>query len=157
MGPPKPEDVSQCGRYNRVHQPVLYLADSIEGVKLEMPAAEYFQEYRLDLRSLKLADLATKDVPNLIGAAFLWAESSKVDGRPGRPDYAFSVMLAEFVRSAGFDGMVVRGVRGSEQGLAESMRQFDAARGKRVANEVPIDDRSVSHHDAEDSTKGLLH
>jgi integrase len=45
----------------------------------------------------------------------------------------------------------------SEDGLAESMRQFDAARGKPVANEVPTENRPVSHDDAEDSTKGLLH
>jgi integrase len=45
----------------------------------------------------------------------------------------------------------------SEEGLAESMRRFDAARGKPVANEVPSDDRPVGHEDAEESTKDLLH
>jgi hypothetical protein len=45
----------------------------------------------------------------------------------------------------------------SEEALADSMRRFDAVRGKPVANETPIEDRPVGHVDANDSTKGLLH
>ena len=42
-------------------------------------------------------------------------------------------------------------------GLRESMKRFDAARGKPVANEGPIENRTVSHDDDDESPKDLLH
>ena len=42
-------------------------------------------------------------------------------------------------------------------GLQESMRRFDAARGKPVANEAPIEQPPISHEQADESDKGTLH
>jgi hypothetical protein len=84
---------------------VLYLADSVEGVTLECSASRLcVQEFRIDPNVLKLADLSSPLVPNVLAAAFDMAESSLVPGRGGRADYAFSKLLATFVREAGFDG-----------------------------------------------------
>jgi RES domain-containing protein len=113
VGPPT-TDAAADGRYNRQHTPALYLADSVEGVRLECSAPRLcVQEFRIDQRGLKLADLSSPLVPNVLAAAFDMAESSCVPRRAGRPDYAFSQLLATFVQKAGFDGMVVPGVRGT--------------------------------------------
>jgi len=45
----------------------------------------------------------------------------------------------------------------SEMGLQESMRRFDAARGKPVANQAAIEQPPVSREQADESDKGTLH
>jgi integrase len=45
----------------------------------------------------------------------------------------------------------------SELGLQESMRRFDAARGKPVAKEAPIEHPPVCHEEADADEKGTLH
>jgi hypothetical protein len=45
----------------------------------------------------------------------------------------------------------------SEMGLQESMRRFDAPRGKPVAKEAQIEHPSLGHENAEESGKGTLH
>ena len=45
----------------------------------------------------------------------------------------------------------------SETGLQDSMRRFDGARGKPVANQEAIEHPSVSHEETEATEKGTLH
>ena len=45
----------------------------------------------------------------------------------------------------------------SEMGLQESMRRCDAARGKPVAKEAPIEHPPLSHEKRQSSDKGTLH
>ena len=45
----------------------------------------------------------------------------------------------------------------SEMNLQESMRRFEAPRGKPVAEEAPTEHPSLSHENAEESGKGTLH
>ena len=101
MGPPPPE-VAPDGRYNRQNTSVLYLADSVEGVRLELSAPRLcVQEFRIDPSVLKIADLSSPLVPNVLAVAFDIAESSFVTGRAGRPDYAFSQLLATLYERLG--------------------------------------------------------
>jgi hypothetical protein len=97
---------------------VLYLADSIVGVSAEMrqfvapgtPAC--VQEFAVPLDNLNIADLSAANLPTILASAFDSAEQSRIGSSFGRPDYAFSQVLSDFVRAAGFDGMIVPGVRG---------------------------------------------
>ena len=45
----------------------------------------------------------------------------------------------------------------AEMGLQESMRRFDVARGKRVANDPPKEPQPVRHDEAEEPSNDLLH
>jgi integrase len=45
----------------------------------------------------------------------------------------------------------------TEMGLHESMRRFDAARGKAMANAQPKEPQPVGHDEAAPPSKGLLH
>jgi hypothetical protein len=45
----------------------------------------------------------------------------------------------------------------AEMGLQESMRRFDAARGKPVANVLSKEPSSIGHEQAEQPPEGLLH
>jgi integrase-like protein len=45
----------------------------------------------------------------------------------------------------------------SEMGLQDSMRRFEAPRGKPVANEAPTEHPSLGHEICEESEKGALH
>ena len=57
----------------------------LDGVRLELETDRLcLQEFRIDPSVLKLADLSSPQVPNVLAAAFDMAESSVVSGRPGR-------------------------------------------------------------------------
>lgn len=45
----------------------------------------------------------------------------------------------------------------SEIGLQESMRRFDAERGKPVANDPPIEQPPLNHNTSDETDKGTLH
>ena len=45
----------------------------------------------------------------------------------------------------------------SEMGLQESMRRFEAARGKSVAKAEPTEHPPLSHEEAQERDKGTLH
>ena len=45
----------------------------------------------------------------------------------------------------------------SEMGLKDSMRRFDAPRGKPVAKRAPIEHPTVCQEEADESEKGTLH
>ncbi len=115
MGPP-PSNVASDGRYNRQGRPMLYLCDSEDGVRHEVGTdgkSLCIQKYKVDLSAILLADLASPKLSNFVRAVFDLAESCKVPGRPGRQDYAFSHTVAKIVEGAGFDGIIVSGVRGN--------------------------------------------
>lgn len=115
MGPP-PAPFASDGRYNRAGCVVLYLADSQEGATREMTRNEeqslVLQEYSLDFTDLRLADLAHPKLHSFLRAVFDIAESCRVVGRGGPDTFHFSQTVAALVKRAGFDGMVVPGVRG---------------------------------------------
>jgi RES domain-containing protein len=116
MGPPE-ASYALGGRYNQPGQPVLYLATSRLGVQLEIPKYDStlcIQTYRIDTGALRIADLTSPTISDLLKAAFDLAEASNYADY-GRQDFALSQLLAEFVRGAGFDGMLVPGVRGARQ------------------------------------------
>ena len=48
-------------------------------------------------------------------------------------------------------------LRAAEMGLQDSMQRFDAARGKPVANDPPIEQRPLSYGETKDPAKDLLH
>lgn len=116
MGPPK-ADVALEGRYNPTGNPALYLCDSEEGVRRELRDLSRseivcLQEYRLDAQLLRLADLASPTLDEFVRAVLDIAESCRVEGRRGPSTYAFSQVVASLVAEAGFQGMLVPGVRG---------------------------------------------
>lgn len=118
MGPP-PKEKACSDRYNRAGVPVLYLCDSPEAVELEIERRfkeddECFalQEYTLPTSKLRIADLSVRNANEFIICVMDIAESIRVGGRGGPPDFEFSQFVAELVASAGFDGMICPGVRG---------------------------------------------
>jgi RES domain-containing protein len=122
MGPPCPPTVPNppANRYNRAGRPALYMCDSEAGVHRELArdlerlgcGSLVLQGYELDLGALRLADLSSPDLDNYIQVVFDIAESCDVEGRVGPRDCDFSRAVAELVADAGFDGMLVPGVRG---------------------------------------------
>jgi len=114
MGPPQACCVRDDGRYNRVGEVVLYLSDSEEGARLEVPPGRVcIQQYVIHAPPLRIADLASERASNLIHAAFDLAEKAKVPGWSEPATYAFSLFLATSINRSGFDGFIVPGVRGS--------------------------------------------
>jgi hypothetical protein len=114
MGPP-PRGAAQGSRYAAPGIIVLYLCDSTEGVIKELPVPAgrglFFQDYEL-ATSIRLADFTDPQLSEFLKAVFDMAENSMVDGRVGPIGYGFSQVVAEIVREAGFEGMIVPGVRG---------------------------------------------
>jgi len=105
---------------------VLYLATTPEGVRLEIAgsgAPVFLQVYRIDFGTLRIADLAATSVTEFLKAAFDQAEMSMY-ANFGRPDYLFSQLLAELVSDAGYDGMLVPGVRGHHRCRYENLVLF---------------------------------
>jgi hypothetical protein len=124
MGPPHARRTRNGGRYNRPWRPVLYLCDSEEGVRREMSGNLCFQEYRLPLDQLRIADLASPALHNFLRSAFDLAECAKVPGRAGPDSYRFGQLLASLVSRAGFDGMIVPGVHGDPNLLYRNIVLF---------------------------------
>lgn len=113
MGPPGVGRAPD-GRYNRAGTSVLYLSDSEEGARLEVPAGRiWIQRYVIHAPPLRIADLASEEASNLLHAAFDLAEKARVPGWSGPATYAFSQFLARSICRSGFDGFIVPGVRGS--------------------------------------------
>lgn len=115
MGPP-PATHTTHGRYNSAGSPVLYLSTTMDGVAAELasPRAEplAMQEYEIPSVKLQIADLASPACSDLIHAVMDLAESSDIDGRTAEATGKFSRFVADCVRQAGFDGMLVPSVRG---------------------------------------------
>ena len=88
---------------------MLYLCDSDQGSVRELQGHGrrtgpiWLQPYRVPVRGLRIANVASLDTNNVVNQAFWHAEL-------GTP-YVFSQWLAEVIRPH-FDGMIVRGTRG---------------------------------------------
>jgi hypothetical protein len=117
MGPP-PRNVAQGGRYAAPDMVVLYLCDSPAAVVMELalPAGvgPFLQDYVVGA-SVRLADFTDARLREFIKAVFDMSENSMVAGRVGPTGYGFSQVVAEIVREAGFEGMIVPGVRGHKE------------------------------------------
>lgn len=107
---------ARANRYNRQWRPALYLCDSEEGIVREFAAygapPTHIQEWDLPLDELRIADFAAPGLPSFLNSVMDYAECCNVPGRPGPADYSFSQLVADLVRRAGFDGMLVPGVHG---------------------------------------------
>ena len=116
MGPPPPS-CAVGGRYAPSGAVVLYLCDSAPAVFRELSPADngrvFLQEYVLRTDSLRLADFTPARLDEFVKAVFDVAENSSLEGRVGPVGYTFSQVVGDLVRQAGFDGMVVPGVRGA--------------------------------------------
>ena len=116
MGPPR--SAISGGRYNSVGWVVLYLCDSVAGVRREVTRNAgtrlCVQRYEIPAKALKLLD-GSGQVSELVGGAFDMAESARVDGRVGPSDFQFGQVVAQLVREAGFGGMLIPGVRGDAE------------------------------------------
>jgi hypothetical protein len=116
MGPPPLNLPLREGRYNRHGEQVLYLADSLEGVRREMECPNegtlWVIRFCVPIASLHIADFSSWwPSDHLITAVFSRAEMCKVPGR-GPDNYVFSQTEGDLV-SKRFDGMMVPGVRGA--------------------------------------------
>lgn len=113
MGPP-PVGRAPESRYNRAGTSVLYLSNSREGVRLEVPSERVcIQQYVIHAPPLRIADLVSERASNLLHAAFDLAEKAHAPGWGVPAGFAFSHFLARSICRAGFDGFMVPGVRGS--------------------------------------------
>ncbi len=115
FGPPR-KDEAKAGRYNQLGRPVLYLATSANGVVRELcaelpPVDLYCQNYRLPFGVLRVANFSSSDLENFVHIAFDYAEYGLGSGGINDREYGFSQVLAEIVEAAGYEGMIVPGVR----------------------------------------------
>lgn len=118
MGPPSGP---RKGRYAVANCTVLYLGQSVDGVRSELDAwhAEgdpWVQTYKLPTNRVRIADFTGFPEDHLLASVFSIAEECMLQGRGGLESYVFSNMIAEAV-APHFEGMRVRGVRamGSNQ------------------------------------------
>ena len=114
FGPP-PTNVATLGRYNAAGVPVLYLATSVDGVRLEVTnsaadlAGASVQSFEIDGTKLRIANFVASTLSPII------AESFDISERTGLGvGYEKTSLLAELVGSR-FGGMIVPGVRGSRE------------------------------------------
>lgn len=112
MGPPpnSPE-----GRYSAPSDDVLYLCDSARGVFAELdPNAEeklFLQDYKLPTNSLHVGDFSSPAISDFIKGVF---DAAEEEGRQDRSSSCpFSQVVARLIIEAGFDCIMVPGVRGS--------------------------------------------
>jgi len=73
----------------------------------------YIQAYDVVTEGLRSLDSLAPECGDFAHGVFDWAELCGVDGLPGPDDLTFPRLIARLVRAAGYDGMVVPGVRGA--------------------------------------------
>jgi len=127
MGPPC-EEHAPSGRYNKEHEPVLYLCDAAAGVQCELRRRQsdgklYCQEYLIPSGSMRIVDLAQGESDSLGTQVLEFAEQRTGSGDPAYP--LLSQAVAEIVREAEFDGMVVRGAQGQPEQHYRNIVIFD--------------------------------
>lgn len=128
FGPPPPCR-TPFGRYNEAGNPVLYLADSVQGVELEVPVHDsrerWVQRFRLP------PDLLVLDARSLpedsFSAGVFWAMESH---RTDFPEGWLGVRIAELLREH-FDGLWVPGVRGTDERRYGNLVVFEPSAGWR--------------------------
>jgi hypothetical protein len=128
MGPPCREQ-SAVGRYNREHEPVLYLCDSAAGIQRELryrnPVGKlYCQKYLIPSGLMRIADLSGGEPDSLESQVLEHAEENgSGSSAPAYP--AFSRFIGDLVRDAKYDGMVVRGAQGQPGQYYRNIVIFD--------------------------------
>jgi hypothetical protein len=127
MGPPKPAQSRQGGRYHRAGAPALYLCDSELGVRCELNAWRadgviYVQKFVIPAGEIQIADFSQIPEDHFVTAVFAKAEQYNIHGRDSR-GYEFSRLIAELV-SGDWDGMCVPGVRGKAGALYRNIVIF---------------------------------
>jgi len=94
----------------------------------EQPIQRSIQEYDLPLGELRLADFAGDDAPEFFHSVFDLTESVGVPGRTALlRDFNFGHIVADLTSKAGFDGMIVRGVRGESNYHYKNVVVFEPA------------------------------
>lgn len=137
MGPPCKEQ-ARSGRYNKEHDPVLYLCDSTAGVECELRHRKacgklYCQEYLIPGGSIRIADLAQGEPDAFEAQALSIAEERRSESlEPAYP--LFSQAIAEIVRSAEFGGLTARGAQGKPGSIYRNIVVFDPWRDERWVN-----------------------
>ena len=128
MGPP-PSAHAVSGRYNAAGTVALYLSTDEQGVRRELERAVgdllAIQRYRVDTDTLRILDATEAGISNFLHAVFDHAEGCCIEGRGGPMTYHFSQNVARIAREAGFDGMLVPGVRGDSTTLYQNLSLFD--------------------------------
>jgi hypothetical protein len=127
FGPP-PRGIAPQGRYNREGGPVLYLSTTIAGVAAEMNRYQrkdshlHCQRFMLDMNNLAVAELSRDDCAPILAITF---DYSELERDPAK--YFRSQGLAEVVERCGFDGMLVPGVRGSNDNRYHNLVMLGAS------------------------------
>jgi len=121
MGAPD-KSITQAGRYNEPEDPVLYLSLECCGALREMQNTEapsgtalWVQEYELPLDQLSVVDIRAKAVDDWLGTIFDRCETRERTIDPSNP-YPCSRRIAALVKQAGYDCMLIPGVRGDPDG-----------------------------------------
>lgn len=121
MGAPD-QSITQAGRYNEPKDPVLYLSLEYCGALREMQntekpsgAALWVQEYKLPPGQLSVMDIRANAVDDWLGTVFDYCETDERTIDPSNP-YPCSRRIAALVKQAGYDCMLIPGVRGDPDG-----------------------------------------
>jgi RES domain-containing protein len=117
MGAPE-ESQAPAGRYNEQHVPVLYLCLQYQGAirEMERPNSQsrealWLQKYRLPLDELSVLDVRATGGDNWVRTVFDYCETSERERDSDKP-YPCSRRIAGLVKRAGYNCMLVPGVRG---------------------------------------------
>ena len=132
LGPPPEPHLAGEGRYNQEGTVVLYLASDVHGIIAEIgdrfpDRPIYMQEYRLP-PNLRIANFSAPGIDPFVNSVFQLAEECMVDERGGPKSYAFSQTVAAMVKGAGFDGMLVPGVRGRREEWYRNVVLFEPSK-----------------------------
>lgn len=119
MGAPE-ADITPAGRYNEVGCPALYLSLEYHGALREMENAQasswealWVQKYSIPLNQLSVVDIRANGVDDWIGMVFDCCETTERIVDPKDP-YPCSRRIASLVKQAGYDCMLIPGVRGDQ-------------------------------------------
>ncbi len=117
MGAPD-ENNASAGRYNDESRPVLYLSLEYDGALQEMKRAEapsrktlWVQKYSLPLGQLSVLDVRASGGDDWLWKAFDYCETTERSSDLSSP-YPCSRRIAGLVRQAGYDCILIPGVRG---------------------------------------------
>ncbi len=121
MGAPEPGQ-TPAGRYNEKGCPALYLSLEYDGARREIKnfgasprEALWVQKYNLPLKKLSVVDVRVQGDVDWFGTVFDYCETAERANNSSSP-YPCSRRIAALVRQAGYDCMLIPGVRGDRDG-----------------------------------------
>ncbi|MFC2078829.1 RES domain-containing protein [Candidatus Bipolaricaulota bacterium] len=128
FGPPC-EEKAPSGRYNKQHEPVLYLCDVAAGVRCELRHRKAdgklcCQQYLIPSGSMRIVDFS-QGKPGFLGTQVLSVAEERSSGSRDAAYPLFSQTVAEIVRDEGYDGMVARGAQGKSGDHYRNIVIFD--------------------------------